>query len=386
MPELFDTPFFQWQALIISATLAMILLLIRVPKTEYAKKLTKSKSTIAVNYLVSSAVFCYTLYNITDTLLYEEFSALTMLIVVAFSSIIISYSLINLLSQKDQDSGRYTLSIFVVAAASLILIESFFSGNTGLHSITLYISIALFAIQSCFLIILFDKNYKKALELLEKYYDENEEHKIKWIRFCYILTMLTDMFMLVYIFFPGKLLRIYLFCYILYMIYFASNFISFIGSHKLLLDAVGHFAISEQSAIFSRKKRRNRMKENKRENNDNFKELELSLNKWVEEKKYREYDKSREETAKELGTTKEMFQMYFTEKVGMDFRSWRTELRIKDAKSLLLQKKDYSINFIGETVGFSDRSNFHRQFTKSVGCSPKEWRESDGHPIFSQDK
>ena len=386
MPELFDTPFFQWQALIISVTLAMILLLIRVPKTEYAKKLTKSKNTIAVNYLISAAVFCYTLYNITDTLHYEEFSALTMLIIVAFSSIIISYSLINLLSHKDQDSGRYTLSIFVVAAASLILIESFFSGNTGLHSITLYISIALFAIQSCFLIILFDKNYKKALELLEKYYDEDEEHKIKWIRFCYILTMLTDMFMLVYIFFPGKLLRMYLFCYILYMIYFASNFISFIGSHKLLLDAVGHFAISEQSAIFSRKKRRNRMKENKRENNDNFKELELSLNKWVEEKKYREYDKSREETAKELGTTKEMLQMYFTENVGMDFRSWRTELRIKDAKSLLLQKKDYSINFIGETVGFSDRSNFHRQFTKSVGCSPKEWRESDGHPIFSQDK
>ena len=98
MPELFDTPFFQWQALVISATLAMILLLIRVPKTEYAKKLTKSKNTIAVNYLVSSAVFCYTLYNISDTLLYEEFSALTMLIVVAFSSIIISYSLINLLS------------------------------------------------------------------------------------------------------------------------------------------------------------------------------------------------------------------------------------------------------------------------------------------------
>ena len=388
MPELFDTPFFQWQALIISATLAMILLLIRVPKTEYAKKLTKSKSTIAVNYLVSSAVFCYTLYNITDTLLYEEFSALTMLIVVAFSSIIISYSLINLLSQKDQDSGRYTLSIFVVAAASLILIESFFSGNTELHSITLYISIALFAIQSCFLIILFDKNYKKALELLEKYYDEDEEHKIKWIRFCYILTMLTDMFMLVYIFFPGKLLRMYIFFYILYMIYFAGNFISFIGSHKLLLDAVGHYAISEQSAIFNRKKRKSKEnKENmKEEENGNFKELEIALNKWIKEKKYREYDKSREETAQELGTTKEILQMYFTEKVGMDFRSWRTELRINDAKALLLQKKEYSINFIGETVGFSDRSNFHRQFTRSVGCSPKEWRESDGHPVLSQDK
>ena len=386
MPELFDTPFFQWQALIISVTLAMILLLIRVPKTEYAKKLTKSKNTIAVNYLISAAVFCYTLYNLTDTLLYEEFSALTMLIIVAFSSIIISYSLINLLSHKDYDSGRYTLSIFVVAAASLILIESFFSGNTGLHKITLYIGIALFAIQSCFLIILFDKNYKKALELLEKYYDEDEEHKIKWIRFCYILTMLTDMFMLVYIFLPGKLLRMYMFFYILYMIYFASNFISFLGSHKLLLDAVGHFAISEQNIKFNRRKRKSRKNEEEHIHVDSFKELDEALEKWIKDKKYREYDKSREETAKELGTTKEMLQMYFTEKIGMDFRSWRTELRIKEAKILLLQKKEYSINFVGETVGFSDRSNFHRQFTKLVGCSPKEWRESDGHPISSPNK
>ena len=124
----------------------------------------------------------------------------------------------------------------------------------------------------------------------------------------------------------------------------------------------------------------------KEEENGNFKELEIALNKWIKEKKYREYDKSREETAQELGTTKEILQMYFTEKVGMDFRSWRTELRINDAKALLLQKKEYSINFIGETVGFSDRSNFHRQFTRSVGCSPKEWRESDGHPVLSQDK
>ena len=76
--------------------------------------------------------------------------------------------------------------------------------------------------------------------------------------------------------------------------------------------------------------------------------------------------------------------MYFTDRLGIDFRSWRTELRIKEAKEMLLTHKDYSINFISEVVGFSDRSNFHRQFTKSVGCSPKEWRDTDGHPLQKQ--
>jgi AraC-like DNA-binding protein len=37
-----------------------------------------------------------------------------------------------------------------------------------------------------------------------------------------------------------------------------------------------------------------------------------------------------------------------------------------------------SINVVGEMAGFSDRANFYRQFVKFVGCSPREWRETNG--------
>lgn len=362
--------------------MALILLLIRIPKTEYAKKLARSKYTIATSYMIGAFTFGYAVYN-ADAPLYEEFSTIIMLIVVAFISIIVSFSLINLLMPRFIDGGKFLVSIFLVFVASVILVESFFSGNMRLHRITLYTGVALFIVQSCSLIIIFDRAYKRSIGILEKYYDEDEEHKIKWIRFCYILTMLTAMFILVYVFLPDKgFIRLYMFFYILYMIYFAGNYISFLGSHKLLLDAVGHFALSEQSPIFQKKKKskaaQTRIQESR--NDDGFSALEKALNKWVKEKRYREYDKSREETAQELGTTKEMLQMYFTDRLGIDFRSWRTDLRIKEAKDMLLKHKDYSINFIAEAVGFSDRSNFHRQFTKSVGCSPKEWRDTDGHP------
>ena len=385
---LLDTQAFHLYALIVASTLALILLLIRIPKTEYAKKLARSKYTIATSYMIGAFTFGYAFYN-GDAPMYEEFSTIIMLIVVAFISIIVSFSLINLLMPRFIDGGKFLVSIFLVFVASVILVESFFSGNIRLHRITLYIGVALFVIQSCSLIIIFDRAYKHSLKILEKYYDEDEEHKIKWIRFCYVLTMLTAMFILVYVFLPNKsFIRMYMFFYILYMIYFAGNYISFLGSHKLLLDAVGHYALSEQSPIFQkmRKTRQAASGRQSTKSNDSFAALERSIDKWVKEKRFREYDKSREETAKELGTTKETLHMYFSDRLGMDFRSWRTDLRIKDAKEMLLKHKDYSINFIAETVGFSDRSNFHRQFTKSVGCSPKEWRETDGHPAAEKDK
>lgn len=383
MERFFDTQSFQLYSLMVATTLALVILLIRIPKTEYARRLARSKYTIAISYMIGAFTFGYALYN-NGAPMYDEFSTITMLIVVAFISITVSFSLINLLMPRFIDSGKFLVSIFLVFVASVILIESFFSGNIRLHRITLYIGVALFVIQSCSLIIIFDRAYKRSIKLLEKYYDEDEEHKIKWIRFCYILTMLTAMFILVYMFLPDKsFIRLYMFFYILYMIYFAGNYISFLGSHKLLLDAVGHYALSEQGAIFQKKRKKGSVAEKEPEvkSEGNFTALSKALDKWVKEKRFREYDKSREEIADELGTTKELLQIYFSDRLGMDFRIWRTELRINDAKDMLLKHKNYSINFIADIVGFSDRSNFHRQFTKSVGCSPKEWRDTDGHPV-----
>ena len=382
-----DIRFIQGVALTVSLTLAVLIMLINVPKTEYAKKLTRAKTTIATNFLVGAFVFGYTLYH-SDIPDYGEFSVLTTLIIAAFSSILMSYSLINLMQPRYIDSGRFMISVFILFVVSALLTESFFSDNALFHKGMLVTATVLFVIQNSYLIIIFDKAYRKSLELLEKYYDEDEEHKVKWLRFCYILTMLTTMFVLIYMFLPQNLIIIYNFFYILYMVYFAGNFISFLGSHKLLLDAFGHSAFSEQRSFRKKKTAKERKHENENilgglntdDVSSEFSAIEASLKKWVSEKKYREYDKSREETAHEIGTTREMLQLYFSEKVGEDFRTWRTRLRINDAKQMLLEKKETSINLIGEIAGFSDRSNFHRQFTKFVGCTPKKWRDTAGNP------
>lgn len=387
LSHILDIQFIQWLALTVSLTLAVLLMLINVPKTEYAKKLTRSKTTIATNFLVGAFIFGYTLYH-SDIPEYEAFSSLTMLIITAFSSILMSFSLINLMQPRYIDSSKFIISIFILFCVSALLTETFFSENKKLHEALLITAIVLFVLQNTYLIIIFDKAYRKSLDLLEKYYDEDEEHKVKWIRFCYILTMLTTMFVLIYLLLPESLIKIYIFFYILYLIYFASNFISFIGSHKLLLDAFGHSAFTEQKTM-KRRRRQARQPKNGEEQTEEedpddlkseFAAIEKALRKWVADKRYREYDKSREEVAHELGTTREMLQLYFTDKVGEDFRSWRTELRINDAKKMLLEKKDTSINLIGEMAGFSDRSNFHRQFTRIVGCTPKKWRDTSGNP------
>lgn len=386
LTDLTDIRTIQWLACTDSCVLAFILMLIKVPATEYSKNITNAKTTIAVSFIVCAFMMVFTLNKYSEVWEYERFSSLTMLIAVSFSSLAMSYSMINLLDDKMISSNTFIVNIFLIASSSILLLEMATGTEKILYNISLAASLLLFASQSIFYIIMFDKAYKKSQKALNAYYDDEEEHKIRWIRFCYIIAMLTDLCLLVYMMIPTSFMKIYIAWYVLFMLYFTANFISFIGSHKMILDAFAHKTLSGQNLFPPKNKREKALKEDteydRKQMEKAFKTIQKNLAQWVADKKYREYDKSREEIAAEIDTTKELLQLYFMTNIGQDFRSWRTELRINDAKRMLLEDKGTSIQLVGELCGFSDRSNFHTQFTRLTGCSPKKWRETDGKGII----
>ena len=369
-------------AIVTSFVLAFLLFLINVPNSEHSRKLVKAKNTIAMCFFISSILFfvCYTYSGIED---FEVFSSLMMFVVTAISSAILSFSLMNLLEEGDND--KFFLNVTIIAIFSCILMRSFWMERGAMRWAILIGSIVLYVTNCIIHIVLFHRTYLRSVQKFEQYYDEEENNKMKWIRFCYIMMMLTQMFVLVYMLLPRGFMKIYTLWYVLFMVYFSANFISFLGSNKLLLDAFAYKTLSGQE-IMERIERRKRMKKGGKEaqpldsqiTEQELNRIEHALDKWVKEKRYREYDKTREQIAKELNTSKEMLHLFFVTRMSVDFKTWRTRLRIEEAKFLLLENQEMSINIVAELSGFSDRSNFHRQFTKIVGCSPKQWRESAG--------
>ena len=362
---------------------AFLLFLIKVPQTEYSRKIAQTKNTIAACFLICSVLFFTCLrYSGSDVLAggsFEEFASMMMFVITCMSSVVLSFSLINLLDEKFIASDKFYLNVGFVAVLSVVFMRSFWMDKgSALRVAIQVIYVIIFVLQCITHIIAFRRRYKECIKKLEHYYDEDEDQKLKWIHFCYVIMMLTQMFILVYRLFPTGFMRIYNVWYSLFMLYFTANFISFLGSHKLALDAFAYKALSGQDLVKrvrSAKKADNKAQESQTE--VEFRKLERSLEQWVKQKKYVEFDKSREELAAELNTTREILHLYFTTRKGVDFKSWRTELRVEEAKRLLLKNKDASVNIIGEMAGFSDRSNFHRQFVKLVGCSPKQWRDSE---------
>ena len=381
-----------------SAVLAILLMLIKIPQSDYSAKLTSSKHGIVVSYLICTYMMFYTMFQYDSPRIWDWniFAMLTIYIVVHFSTSIISYSMITLLqTERHKGQNLFMPGLFVSAIIAFMLIESYKSQNNTYFWTMCITALIAFLIQSVTYIVYFDRAYKQSLKDLENYYDDDESHRIRWVKFCYVISMLTILFVLVYlclyVFLDYKMqvANLYTFWYLLYMLYLTSNFISFLGSHKLVLDAFAYKTLSGQDLMRrideNRKRKELKLNKNQRDEVDmpdvteyEFNRLEKALAKWVKEKKYREYDRTRDDIAADLHTSKDVLHMYFDTKVGVDFRTWRTNLRIEEAKRLLLENKDASITIIAEASGFSDKSNFHRQFVKIVGCSPKEWRDCGG--------
>ena len=376
--------------IVASFILGFLLFLIKIPDTDYSRKIARAKNTISACFFVCSIMMltCLRYSGIPD---YDRFSSMMMFVITSVSSVVLSYSLINVLEDNFIDRDKFWLNLGVVIALSFLLIKSLSWETAWGRNTVLYGCVALFLFNCTAHVLLFAKVYRKCMKTIEQFYDEEYDQRLRWIKFCYVIMMLTQIFVLVYMVLPRGFMKFYVLWYSLFMLYFSANFLSFIGSHKFMLDAFAYKTLSGQD--LKRKLDENRKsklvksaepvegQQNVADDTDEeFRKLEKSLEKWVAQKSFREYDRTRDQIAADLGTSKEFLHFYFTNKIGVDFRTWRTNLRIEEAKRLLLEKKDASINIIAEVSGFSDKSNFHRQFVKIVGCSPKQWRDSDGNP------
>ena len=104
--------------------------------------------------------------------------------------------------------------------------------------------------------------------------------------------------------------------------------------------------------------------------------LEAALDKWLDNKGWREPVRTLGEAAGRLGTDTRTLYYYFETRIGLDFRTWRTQLRLEDAKRMLVENPGLPPAEIGRRAGFSNRSNFARQFQASTGLTPAQWRDS----------
>ena len=91
-------------------------------------------------------------------------------------------------------------------------------------------------------------------------------------------------------------------------------------------------------------------------------------------KKHAKEEFSLEKLAREIGTSASYLSRRFKLDMGKSITAYLNELRIEEAKRLLLDES-YSITDVAFQVGYGSVQHFGRTFHGITGCSPSEWRK-----------
>jgi AraC-like DNA-binding protein len=80
-----------------------------------------------------------------------------------------------------------------------------------------------------------------------------------------------------------------------------------------------------------------------------------------------------EQIADELNVSYSNLRRTFRLNTGMSMKDYQTAMRIQKAKDLL-DNTDLSIKGVAAQLGFRSAFHFSKQFRKTVGCPPSDWR------------
>ena len=104
--------------------------------------------------------------------------------------------------------------------------------------------------------------------------------------------------------------------------------------------------------------------------------IQKSLDAWCANIGYKDSNVNMLMLSRSLCISKNELSQFFDQCLHTNFRIWLSEIRLNEAKKMMLEYPDYSNDIISAECGFSCRTHLYRIFKTKEGCSPTEWRVS----------
>ncbi len=346
--------------------LSAVMFMIPIPQAERWRNFRTGRSTLAIAYIVLGVLMIVGGIIGNDN---SVMSGMMTLIIAFFQALLYTRICILFLKPRSFDGFHYKTLLAASTVFSIGMAVSYVV-MPAQFAWVFYTGLALYASLLLYCSMAFIRNYNESLKRLEYVYDEDMNYRVRWVKRCFYSALLIGVmawFMAVFHASEGLnilcifVFTIYYLCMVGYFIRYVSNYNFILKSDEWNEESGAAYTAAEPVAV------------SHRQDTKEDKLLTERLEKWVGKKKYRDRNKTLDEIVKELNTTRTVLNEYMNAHFGMNFRAWRNGLRIEEAKRLLTDS-DMSVGCICATVGYSDRSNFHNQFTETVGMTPLQYR------------
>lgn len=106
------------------------------------------------------------------------------------------------------------------------------------------------------------------------------------------------------------------------------------------------------------------------------KQIRTAIERWRKAQGYSQPDVNSTNLAAKLRVPKRQLILYLSVYEGKTFRVWLSELRIEEAKRMLIEDENYKLETIAYACGFSHRNYLQNRFKAITGFTPRELQEN----------
>ena len=339
------------------------------------------------NYKISLKILAISYFSITSVIILglifktsdgnkSIFSFLDILIA-SLQALLFGFTLVTLVNPfllTFKNIVKQLLPIIIFSI--LIILPSFFIEILKIEKISIFYKIIrdssiilnfLFLLFYIFQLIYFSililKEFKKYKNKLENYFSDTQKLNLKWVKYAYFASLIIAVSALISMFFSNEIISIiFTIVFILFYLFFALEYIKYTNIYiqiKPVIEIIDY----------------NTKEENKNQtakSRFNWSDLKSNI---IEEKYYLKESVNIEEIAQWLSIGRTTLSNFINSEEKMNFNSWINSLRIEDSKNILIENPQKTVAEISEMVGFSEQSNFSKQFKLITGESPSSWRK-----------
>ena len=339
-------------------------LFLHIPKSLFLKPYRRARKMMALAYLglsllyVLEIIFDHQGGNIVLTRSIK-------LAVGSFQALLFTYTFISLINTGFAIRKRLLWEVIPIGAFTLaILITGLLGGDSVAFNASYFLFILYYLSMLIRYLFLFFREYKACSERADNYYADDEALRIRWIYYSFWGIFTIGVFLVPLLFVHENFYyTAFTLSFIVFYSYFGIGFIQYAFRYKRIAPL----------AIVSEVR--------KPTNNDNSvqyaqkQHIRQALDVWLSKNSFLQPGLTIEMLASELSTNRTYLSNYINQVEQQTFRSWINSLKINRAKELLLEHPDMLVVEVANLAGYSDSSNFNKQFVKQTGISAQTWRK-----------
>ena len=218
---------------------------------------------------------------------------------------------------------------------------------------------SVFALLQAYYAVLISRELRRLRAMLANYYDRESDILVNWMSISIVALLALALILPVAIFSSGWPLAVYAVFFITAIFYLWLCFVRYVISSAS--RRVREAEEEEQQEM------KTQTAEPATTSND-----AVAIEHWVAQGKYLRHDLKSADVARELGIPRTHLLAWVKASGFESFTQWMTTLRINEAKRMLREHPDFTVEAIADHCGIS-RTHFHTVFKRATGHSPTNY-------------